>query len=71
MTCPVCRKRAQEKYKEWLSQHGTFVDRFFLAPGKQSAAPELCSPRDIAALFFDFLKKEGVIKVPKRKGKTK
>lgn len=42
--------------------HGTYVERFFASPGKQREALEFCTPYDIAALFFEFLKNEGALK---------
>jgi hypothetical protein len=65
-TCRVCKKKAQEIYEATVARTGNYVDRFFLAKGQQSIAPELCSPRDIAALFFEFLKNEGAIAKPKK-----
>jgi hypothetical protein len=61
-TCPKCLSMALEAYKKQVTDTGNYVDRFFIEKGKQSVSPELCSPRDIASLFFEFLKREGALK---------
>lgn len=53
-----------EKEKK-LKQIGSYVDRFFIYLKEADKPLEVCSPRLVAAEFFEFLKREGVIRTPK------